>query len=206
MIINLNDFSPSATYHLMTQSVIPRPIAWVLSANVGEAGYNLAPFSYFTAVASDPPLLMFSLAPKADGSLKDTAVNIIKNKDFTVHIANSSHIQAVQDSAEPLPYGESELSLTEQQLVAFEHTPLYRLADCSVAFACRLTQHQTIGNAPQTLIFAEITHIYIDENCASQNNKRISFDAEKMAPLCRLGLGQFADITHIRRAKKTSKQ
>ncbi len=60
MNIDLSTLAPTQVYHLMTQTVIPRPIAWVLTDS-GEQNFNLAPFSYFTAVSSRPPLLMISV-------------------------------------------------------------------------------------------------------------------------------------------------
>ncbi len=201
MIINLNDLAPIERYHIMTQSIVPRPIAWVLSKNLG-GNYNLAPFSYFTAVASNPPLLMFSVAPKPDGKMKDTVINITREKEFVIHIADSSQLQAVQDSAEPIAYGESELNLTGQQLTDFNETTLPRLNDCPVAFACTLYEQQQISNIKQTLIFGEITHVYIADKLTDTDGKRVRIESEKLSPLCRLGLGQFADIHNIRQARQ----
>lgn len=56
MIIDLAKMSTSQVYFSLTQTVIPRPIAWVLS-RYADGQYNLAPFSYFNAVCSDPPLV-----------------------------------------------------------------------------------------------------------------------------------------------------
>lgn len=202
MIVTMDQLSTTAAYHVMTQTIIPRPIAWVLTHNVGVDNYNLAPFSYFTAVSSNPPLLMFSVAPKDEtGQLKDSAVNILKNREFTVHIASQTQLQAVQDSAKPLPYGESEVDACQHTLVEFSGFSVPRLADCPIAFACRLYEHQSIGAAPQTLIFAEIVQIYIADDVVEGIPPRLAVDAKKVDPLGRLGLGQFADIDHIRRAK-----
>ncbi len=200
MILDLKTFSANAVYHLLTQTVIPRPIAWVLSTNDDGQSHNLAPFSYFNAVCSDPPLLLFSCAPKADGSgAKDTVKNILRGTDFSIHIASQDYCQAVQDSATPLPYGESELTLTDLSLCDFaDHIPVQRLVQAPVAFACRLYRSDTIGNTPQTLIFAEVKAIYIDNNAVTQQGKRLSIDAGVIAPLARLGQNQFmrfGDIT-----------
>ncbi|HCH70255.1 MAG TPA: hypothetical protein DE042_07255, partial [Colwellia sp.] len=60
MNLNFSEFSQNQRYHLMTQTIIPRPIAWALTdSNNGQL--NLAPFSYFTAVSSAPPILMISV-------------------------------------------------------------------------------------------------------------------------------------------------
>lgn len=201
MIVDLKDFSPTAVYHLMTQSVIPRPIAWVLSQNTDNSSYNLAPFSYFTAVSSSPALLLFSCAPKPDGSLKDTVINCERQKRFVIHIANASQLQAVQDSATPLDYGESELALTDLSLTDFGSTGLKRIREAPIAFACKLHQSLPLGNAPQTLIVAEVEHLYINDDSVAAKGKRITINADKINPLARLGGGQFADIDNIRKPK-----
>jgi len=56
MHIDMSTLSPAQAYAMMTQTVIPRPIAWILTGN-SDNTYNLAPFSYFNALASDPPIV-----------------------------------------------------------------------------------------------------------------------------------------------------
>ena len=79
MIIQFADLKPLQRYHMMTQTIIPRPIAWVLTEN-DNGSSNLAPFSYFTALCSDPALVVLSIGKKPDGSLKDTRHNPIANQ------------------------------------------------------------------------------------------------------------------------------
>lgn len=88
MHIDFKTLSSSERYHLMTQTVIPRPIAWVLTES-SKANYNLAPFSYFTAVSSQPPLMMFSIGKKPTGERKDTVVNLERQQHCVVHIASA---------------------------------------------------------------------------------------------------------------------
>ena len=107
MIIDFAELSPSQAYFTMIQTVIPRPIAWVMSVNEG-GNYNLAPFSYFNAVCSDPPLLLISVGKKPDGSFKDTRVNIEQRKEFVVHVAHRGLLDELNDSSATLPYGESD--------------------------------------------------------------------------------------------------
>ena len=108
MIIDFSRQSPTARYAWMTQAIIPRPIAWILSENA-DGGLNLAPFSYFNALASDPPLLGVSIAGKPDGTKKDTLANILARPKFVVHIAPVTEADAVNASSATLPAGESEL-------------------------------------------------------------------------------------------------
>ena len=67
MYISLDQLSPDKIYFTMTQVVIPRPVAWVLTDN-GNHTFNLAPYSYFNAICSEPPLILISAGKKPDGS------------------------------------------------------------------------------------------------------------------------------------------
>ena len=87
MYIDFGKMTAQQVYITMTQTIVPRPIAWVLSENPDQS-LNLAPYSYFNAVCSDPPLLMISAGVKPDGATKDTRDNIRDRKEFVVHIAS----------------------------------------------------------------------------------------------------------------------
>ena len=71
MILSFEDLSPNEVYYTLIQSIVPRPIAWVLSENANLT-HNLAPFSYFNGVSSNPPLVSISVGRRIDGSQKDT--------------------------------------------------------------------------------------------------------------------------------------
>jgi flavin reductase (DIM6/NTAB) family NADH-FMN oxidoreductase RutF len=197
MIANLINLSPNNIYHLMTQSIIPRPIAWVLTES-SESNYNLAPFSYFTAVSSAPPLLMFSVGKKPTGEIKDTTKNVSINKKMVIHIAHELQSKAVTESAATLPHGESELSSTGLETVEFEGFSLPRLKDCHIAFACSLYETQQLGDTPQTLIFAQIEQIYINDEVIELDEKgRVKVLADKVKPLSRLGGAEYGSLGDI---------
>ena len=86
MIIDPNKQSFSENYKLMIGSIVPRPIALV--STVSSNGLkNLAPFSYFNGVCSNPPTIMFAPGRRGyDGLTKDTLNNIRETEDFTVSI------------------------------------------------------------------------------------------------------------------------
>ena len=194
MNINLDALSSSDIYHLMTQTIIPRPIAWVLSQNT-DSTHNLAPFSYFNAIASDPPLCVLSMGKKPSGDKKDTAHNLQQDKYCVVHIANADMAKEVTASAATLAYGESELEKNEIVTCSHEDWSLPRITDCPVAFYCKVYQTQEIGNAPQQIVFVEILSIYINDSaCAKDEKGRLSVDAMKINPLARLGANQYATL------------
>lgn len=197
MYVDLTQLSANNIYHLMTQSVIPRPIAWVLTES-GEDNYNLAPFSYFTAVSSAPPLLMFSVGKKPDGEPKDTTTNVIKNKKMVIHIASSGHSKAVTASAATLAHGESELTANGLETVKFDGFSLPRLKECHIAFGCSLYEIKEIGDVPQALIFAQIEHIYINDEVIELDEKgRVKVLADKVEPLSRLGGAEYGTLGEI---------
>lgn len=196
MNIDLSTLSSTSIYHLMTQTVIPRPIAWVLSSNIDQT-MNLAPFSYFNAVCSDPPLMILSMGKKPNGAIKDTASNLQVGTDCILHIAHAQQSDQVTSTAATLEYGESEVELNNIELCPHDNWPLKRVKDCPIAYLCKVHSVQDIGNTPQRLVFVEAVEIYIDDRVVTQNNNRIQVDALKANPLSRLGASQYANLGEV---------
>ncbi|MEY8214165.1 MAG: flavin reductase family protein [Colwellia sp.] len=194
MNLNFSEFSANQRYHLMTQTIIPRPIAWALTDS-SNGQLNLAPFSYFTAVSSAPPILMISVGNKPNGDKKDTLVNVVNNKKMVIHIASEQDADLVTQTAVSLPHGESELTKSALKTVVFDDFSLPRLAHCDIAYGCELYEIKELGDVPQSLIFVEIKQIYINDNVIDIDEKqRIKVHADKVSPLARLGGGEYAAI------------
>lgn len=201
MIFNLSDYSPTQRYHLMTQTIIPRPIAWALTSfdkGDTQGAYNLAPFSYFTAVSSAPPILMISVGKKPNGDEKDTLVNVKNSKKMVIHIANKAQADVVTETAASLPFGDSELTLSttnELDTVPFDGFGLPRLKHCDIAYGCNLYEVKELGDVPQSLIFVEIEKLYVNDSVATNKDGRTTINAEKVQPLARLGASEYSGIT-----------
>ncbi len=194
MNLNIAELSPNQRYHLMTQTIIPRPIAWALTDS-GNNSFNLAPFSYFTAVSSAPPILMLSVGKKPNGDSKDTLVNIINNKQVVIHIASAQHAALVTQTSQTLTHGESELTEAKIATTEFDGFSLPRIAQCDIAYGCELYEIKELGDVPQSLIFVEVKQVYINDKVADIDNKqRIKVHADKISPLSRLGGGEYATI------------
>ena len=119
-------------------------MAWVLSEN--ESGnYNLAPFSYFAPLCSEPPIVAISIGKKPDGELKDTRKNIIERKGFVVHIASGEAAEPMTKTAAGLAHNESEVDLIGGELKEFENSPLPRLVGCKVGFYCEYYDIHELG-------------------------------------------------------------
>ncbi|MBY0263026.1 MAG: flavin reductase family protein, partial [Phycisphaerales bacterium] len=102
-------------YKLLIGCIVPRPIA-VVSTLSPDGRPNLAPFSFFNGVGSDPMLLLFCPANKPDGTEKDSLRNAAPVADggtgeFVVNVATEDFARQMAACAEPLDYGQSEFDL-----------------------------------------------------------------------------------------------
>ncbi|TNE78255.1 MAG: flavin reductase family protein [Gammaproteobacteria bacterium] len=205
MFIDFEGMKPTDIYHVLTQTAIPRPVAWVLSENP-DGGYNLAPFSFFTPITSNPPLVMLSVGHKpTDKTNKDTRVNIEQRKDFVLHIAHRELAGAVTETSRTLPLGESELDDLGLELVSFSGSRLPRLKDCRVAMACELEEIKEIGAGPQSLIFGRVKGVYLDDTVTAEDDKgRLKIRGDAIDPIGRLGGSEYVTFGEILKIPRPS--
>jgi flavin reductase (DIM6/NTAB) family NADH-FMN oxidoreductase RutF len=197
MYLQLDSLTPDQVYFTLIQSLVPRPIAWVLTQNSNQS-YNLAPFSFFNAVCSDPPLIMLSLGKKPNGSLKDTLINIEQNRCFTVHIAHRELLPALNQSSASLKYGESELDDLNLELCEFDQHPLPRIKCCRVAYACECYEIHSLGNTPQRIIYGKVNQCYFDDTVVTVSEQgRVKLHADRLDPIARLGANEYAGLGKI---------
>ena len=109
MHIDLSSLTPVQTYATMTQTIVPRPIAWILTENK-TGSYNLAPYSYFNALSSDPAMAVMSVGVQLDGGLKDTRINLEERDFCVIHIAHREMAEQMTATAATLDPGVSEVS------------------------------------------------------------------------------------------------
>jgi len=202
MLINFDELTTSQRYFHTIQTLVPRPIAWVLSEH-DNGRLNLAPFSYFTAICSDPALIMISVGKKAPGEEKDTRANIEVRKHFVVHIPSMDQIEAMNASSATLPAGASEIEQLGLETVSFGDFPLPRLQAAKAAFACELHAVHEIGAKKQAVIYGEIKQLYLEESIIEQGeNGRIKVNAGKLDPVARLGANEYAAISEVIRLQR----
>ena len=139
MDIDFSTLTEHQRYKLMASLIVPRPIALVTTINA-DGVVNAAPFSMFNMLGEDPPILMISINKLQQGHLKDTAANILANKEFVVHIADEAIAEQMHQCGETLPSHESELKafgLTAAASAAV-HPP--HIVEAPVAFECVLSE------------------------------------------------------------------
>lgn len=189
MHIDMSTLKPVQAYALMTQTVIPRPVAWILTQN-DDQSYNLAPFSYFNGLASDPPMIMISFGLAPNGSLKDTRANIEARREFIVHIAHREMATAMTKSSATMPRNESEVDMLNLDLADMPGSELPRLADCRIAYACEYDSIHMIKD--QAIVFATLKHLYAADSVVGEDAKgRVCINAVDVDPVGRLGGGEY---------------
>ncbi len=202
MIVAFDQLSTEQAYATMVQSVVPRPIAWVLSENP-DGGFNLAPFSYFNAVCTEPPLIMFSTMAKPDGGSKDTRLNIERSGRFVVHIVSRDCTELMSQTSADFPYGVSEAASLDIALTEFDGFSLPRVAASDLAIACNMEMMQPIGTANQCMIFGRVDRMYLADRVVAEDARgRLKIRADLLDPVARLGGGEygtFGDILTVQR-------
>ncbi len=179
------------------QLVVPRPIGWISS--VGRDGQvNLAPFSFFNAVAYVPPQVMFATTgPHRDGGAKDSLRNIRQTGQFAVNLATWSLREAVNASSASAPGTVDEFELAGLTKAAAQLVDVPLVAESPVHFECVLTTTVELPtpdpNDPNTVVFGEVVGIHIDD--AMIVDGRV--DVLRLDPIARLGYDQYTRVTDV---------
>ncbi len=200
MDIELQGLSEDDAYALFSQIIIPRPIAWVLSDNGVEHGaerWNLAPFSYFNGITSDPPMVMFSIGDGMAGKIKDTHRNLKNNPECVISLASVDQAKDMQNSSEDLPAGQSETKKFNIALSNWNGT-IPRVTAAPVSMGCIARQFTRVGNTEQILVFAEITRLWVRDDVGALDAKgKLRIDVNAFNPLARVGKGAYARLSEI---------
>lgn len=161
MLIDPASNSNLDNYKLLTNLVVPRPIAWVTSQN--EAGViNLAPFSFFNALGARPLYIAISVGRNDDGSIKHTEANIVRRREFVVNMVTEELLQAMTVSAADFPEAESELSAAGLKPAASQLISVPRVAEAQASMECRLHSAQQLGHS--TLIIGEVVMFHVADH------------------------------------------
>jgi flavin reductase (DIM6/NTAB) family NADH-FMN oxidoreductase RutF len=124
-------------YKLLTNLVVPRPIAWVTSLN--QSGVvNLAPFSFFNAVGSNPLYIVISIGQNDSGQPKDTGNNIRASSEFVVNLVTEELFAAMNISAADFPPDQSELEATQLHTAPSVRVKTPRVAKTQASLECKL--------------------------------------------------------------------
>lgn len=164
--------------------ISPRPIGWI--STTGPQGDNLAPYSFFNAVAYTPPQIMF-----ASNGVKDSVRNIRETHVFAVNIVEEAMLHPMSETSAELPW----------QVDEFEHAGIPkapcttitcpRVATAPATLECRLVQEIRALGDDNLIILGEVTGIHLRDDCVVDG----WFDITRFRPVARLG---YRDYTVVR--------
>jgi flavin reductase (DIM6/NTAB) family NADH-FMN oxidoreductase RutF len=171
--------------------VTPRPIGWI-STRGTDGTDNLAPYSFFNAVAYTPPQVMFaSTGTKADrDGTKDSVANIRDTGVFCVNIVEYAMRDAMNASSKTLPADVDEFAHAGLTREECQEIACARVAGAPAALECRLTQIIKLEGETNFLVLGEVVGVHMRDDCMVNG----MFDVTKFQPLARLGYKDYARI------------
>ncbi len=164
----------------------PRPIAWVSTVDA-EGRRNLAPYSFYNAFSSNPPVLVFSSNRRVtDGTTKDTLANVQEVPEVVIHAVNYALVRkmavtSVQFDAEVDEFEKAGLTPIPSDLVR-----PWRIAESPAQMECRVTKVLPLGEhgGAGNLIFCEVLRIHLSEEVVDERGR---INPHKMDLMGRLG-------------------
>lgn len=174
--------------------ITPRPIGWISTRN--EYGSeNLAPYSFFNAVAYAPPQVMFaSTARKKDSEReKDSVENIIETGVFCVNIVEYAMRDAMNITAEEFPHDVDEFQHAGLRHEECETISCSRVAGAPANLECKLVKTVNLPGEANVVVFGEVTGIHLRDDCLVDG----IFDVTKFQPLSRLGYQDYTRVNEV---------
>ena len=185
MIYDPDEITFQETHKLMIGSIVPRPIAFVGTTSLKKTD-NIAPFSYFNGVCSNPPTIMFAPARRGwDGKEKDTLINIRDTKEFTINVVSESFAQQMVECSTDYDSDVNEFKVSGLNTSKSKKILPPRLKEAKISLECILNQIVEIGDGTAGsgfIVIGSIVLFHIDDRIISDNK----IDIQKLKPIGRL--------------------
>ncbi len=174
--------------------VTPRPIGWISTRGATGAD-NLAPYSFFNAVAYVPPQVMFaSTTAKEDrGDTKDSVANIRETGVFAVNIVEFAMRDVMNQTSGPWDRGVDEFFLAGIDKAACSEIDCPRVAGAPATLECRMTQIVPLAGAANFAVFGEVIGVHLRDDCIVDG----AFDVTRFNPLARLGYRDYSVVRDV---------
>ncbi len=173
-------------HQFLLGAVSPRPIAFVSTVDK-DGNENLAPYSFFNAFSSNPPLLVFSSNRRVrDNTTKDTLANVIETKEAVINVVSHSIARQMTLTSVEFPAGTSEFKKSGLTPVASELVSPPRVLESPVNMECKVKDIITLGSEGGAghLIICEVVMMHVDEEVIDDNNR---IDPHKIDLMGRMG-------------------
>lgn len=166
--------------------IAPRPIGWISSRHDGQD--NLAPYSFFNAVAYEPPQVMF-----ASVGAKDSLSNIIASGVFAVNVVGLADRDAMNATSAPVGPDQDEFALASIDKAQCREIDCPYVAGAPGVLECRMTQTVRLTGADNHMVIGEVIGVHLRDDCVVDGH----FDVTRFAPLARLGYQDYASVNEV---------
>jgi len=184
-------------YNPLNALVGPRPIGWITTVDP-EGRINLAPFSYFNAFSSDPPIVAFGPNARPSGGSKDTLVNVRAVPEFTASVVSAELAVAMNDTSRESPYGFDEMAAAGLAPAASTRVRPPRVAAARAALECRVFDIVALpasrDGRTSHIVIGEVVGIYIDDALILPNGR---VDSLALAQVARLGYNDYTNVERL---------
>lgn len=182
MYFDIDELDLPRSYKLLASTVVPRPIAWVVSAD--ESGRpNAAPFSFFNFFSGFPPVVCIGMGQR-DGGPKDSLANLRRSGEFVINLVSEELAVQMNTTAVPFPPGVNELEMAGLGTVPATKVKLPRIANSPVALECVLRQVVSI-DASSTLVIGRVVGVHVIDE-AVLDAQRCYIDTPKLGLIGRM--------------------
>ena len=206
MELNPAELKASELNRIILGTVVPRPIAWVSTINA-QGQPNLAPFSFFNAVCTRPPTLLFCPGIRSlDGGVKDTLNNIRATGEYVINVVTEATAEAMNRTATELPAEVNEFEFGGVTPAASVVVRPARVAESPVNFECQLRQIVEIGDGKPGsgwIVIGEVVHLHVADAVLLPDYK---IDIRALQPVGRLAGYGYAHITDTFEMKRLPPQ
>ena len=174
--------------------VTPRPIGWIATRDA-QGHDNLAPYSFFNAVAYEPPQVMFastSAKPDQDGT-KDSVSNIRETGVFAVNIVEYAARDVMNQTSGSWDRATDEFTLADIEKAECNTINCPWVSTSPATLECKLTQIVQLPGDANFAVFGEVTGVHMRDNCLVDG----IFDVTTFNPLTRLGYRDYSVIREV---------
>ena len=181
------------TYKLLIGCVVPRPIAWVSTVDLAGV-LNLAPFSFFNAIGSNPPALSISVSyVDVHDQRKDTLRNISDTGEFVVNIVDEDLAQAMNATSASYPPSVDEFEIAGVAALPCATVRPARVAGAPVSLECKLLTLVPVGegSGSATVVIGVIQMMHIRSDIIDERHR---IDIMKLRPIARLAGAGYAYV------------
>lgn len=195
---SMEELDNKRMYKMISGSVIPRAIGWITTLDEETNVVNAAPFSFTSGVSNQIPLISIAML-RGNDEPKDSARNLLKNKNGVVHIVSEDLVNAMNETSAPLPPNESEVSFAGLHLIPSTTVKTPGIKEAKIRMEVEVYDYYPVKNREGKIVtdffFLEVTDFHFDEEVFDPEKEYI--DVAALQPVARLAGPFYATLDEV---------